>query len=78
MKNTKHIKVRVQTEARTERITEIKSDTYRIETRTEAQEGKANQRVREILAEFYDCDVANIRIVSGFQRPNKIVEVTIE
>lgn len=43
-----------------------------------AIEGKANEALREILAEFFNTKKKNIAILKGEKSKDKIVEVNIE
>ena len=72
----KLIKVRVVADAKQEALVVETEDTLSVETRTKAERGKANQRVREIVAEHFSVTLGDVRIISGHHRPNKIVSVS--
>lgn len=40
------------------------------------KEGRANERLIELLAEFFEVSPSQVKIVSGFTSRNKIIEIT--
>ena len=68
-----YIKVRVTTEARTEKIVKKGDDLYVVSVCESPERGMANKRVLEILKKEYPG--MSLKIVSGHHKPSKIVEV---
>ncbi len=68
------VKVRVKTEAPREALERL-GTTFVVSVREPAKENRANERVRELLAEALMVPVSAVRIVSGHHRPTKRVTV---
>ena len=68
------VKVRVKVEAPRETIERL-GTTFMVSVREPAKENRANERVRQLLAEALMVPVSAVRIVSGHHRPNKRVSV---
>jgi uncharacterized protein YggU (UPF0235/DUF167 family) len=68
------ISVKVKPNARTEKVTE-ENGTLLIKTREPAREGKANEAVIRLSALYYKVPRSAIRIVSGLNGRNKIIEI---
>ena len=68
------ISVKVKTNARTEEVSE-EGGVYIVKTKAQPHEGKANEAVIKILAEYFKRPKSTIRIVTGAGSKNKIVEI---
>lgn len=68
------ISVKVKPNARTEEVTE-ENGILLIKTREPAREGKANEAVIRLAAEHYKVSRSSVRIVSGLNGRNKIIEI---
>jgi len=68
------VKVRVKTKAPRETIERL-GTTFVVSVREPAKENRANERVRELLAEALMVPVSAVRIVGGHHRPTKRVTV---
>ena len=75
--NDKYIKVRVLAGGKTESVTKVADDTYKIVTKLPAKQNLANNRVAELLREEFGEDVKSIRLVSGHHSPGKIYSINI-
>jgi len=69
------IKLKVIPNAKEERIEKLSVGEYKIKVKEKAVRGKANRRVAEILAKYFDVPVRNIKI-KGLKTQKKIVEIT--
>lgn len=69
------IKVKVEAEAKEDRIERLKDDEFLIKTRALKRNGEANKRVVEILAEYLRIPSSNILLVKGHTSPSKIFKV---
>ena len=70
------IKVRVVPRAKKEKIVE-EDGVYKVYVHDPALEGKANKRVIEMLADFFNTKKYNIQIAQGKAARNKVVEVIV-
>lgn len=50
-------------------------DVLKIKVHAPAKEGKANEKLLGLLAEYFDIPVSRIKIVSGYASKNKVVEI---
>ncbi len=67
------IKVRVTAGAKEESWSMKARDAFAISVREKAEGNKANERVREILAEYYRTK--DIRLIHGHHSPGKVFEI---
>jgi uncharacterized protein YggU (UPF0235/DUF167 family) len=65
-----YIHVRVTTQAKKECV-EKKKDTYFISVKEKPKEGKANKRIKELLAETLACNQKALLLVKGGTTPSK-------
>ncbi len=54
---------------------EISKDSFRIRVNKPAEDGKANARVIEIVAEYFNISKLCVKIVSGLTYREKVLEV---
>ena len=66
--------VRVQPRSSREEIIELGEDSYKVYLHQPAHGGKANKRLIEMWAEYFDTDKYKVRISSGLRNRNKIIE----
>jgi len=69
------IKVKVFPETKEEEIVKKSEDSYVVKVKERAERGRANGRVREILAEYFGVIDGKIRLIRGGKRANKIFEI---
>lgn len=50
-------------------------DVLFVSVRARAENGAANERVRELLAIHFETSMKNIRMISGHNSSNKLIEV---
>lgn len=50
-------------------------DVLFVSVKAKAEGGAANDRLRELLAAHFDTSIKNIRLVSGHNSMNKLIEV---
>lgn len=72
---TKTITVKVTPKAKKELMEEIAKDVFRIRVSKPAEDGKANARVVEIVAEYFNVSKSCVKIVSGLTYREKVLEV---
>ena len=68
------IQVKVKPNSKTEEVSQ-EGDSFIVKVKEPPKEGKANQAVIKLLAEYFDVPQSQVRIISGFRSRNKIVEV---
>lgn len=69
------ITVKVNAGSKTEGVKLLERGFYQVRTRAPAEQGKANRRVLELLAEELGCSPDRLRILSGATRPVKKIAV---
>jgi len=56
------IKVRVQAGAKKEKLIKKSEDTFEVAVRERAEQGKANKRIREVLADYFHLPLSRINV----------------
>jgi hypothetical protein len=69
-----HIKVKVSTGAKIEKIVKKSDDSFEIKVKEPAERGLANKRVLELLREAFK-GYNKIRIISGHHSKSKIISI---
>jgi len=75
--SVREVRVVVKAGARRERLQEGEKGGLAIEVKEPAQDGRANDRVRELIAERYGVPLKSVRIVAGHTRARKRLEVEL-
>lgn len=68
------IRVKVVPGSRRESVEKF-GDGYKVRASVPAEKGRANERVRELLAQKLGCRTADVRILSGHSSAMKWVEI---
>lgn len=66
------ISVQVKTNSKKEIVELLPNGTYLVRVNVPPVEGKANQRVQELLAKYFKCAKSSISLVSGHKNKNKV------
>jgi uncharacterized protein (TIGR00251 family) len=69
------INVRVKPNAKYSEVITITKYDYKVSVDAPAEEGEANKRLIEILAEHFEIPRSSVSILRGFKSKNKIVEI---
>jgi len=69
------ISVQVKTNSKVESVDRLPDGSYLVRVHVPPVDGKANERIVELLADYFDSPKGRIEIVSGFKGKNKIFEV---
>jgi uncharacterized protein (TIGR00251 family) len=69
------IKVKVKPGASKNEVKKIDENLYEVKTTTIPEKGKANEKVIELLSDFFDVPKSKIKIVKGQASREKEVEV---
>lgn len=72
------IKVKVLANEKKDEIIKKSEDTYLIKVKAKAERGEANNRVREILSEYFQVLLGKIKLIKGGKKPNKIFEILLK
>lgn len=75
--SVKEIRVRVTPNAPREYIQEAPFNTMRIAVSEPTEGNRANDRVREMIAEHFSVPLKNVMIIKGTHSPSKIVRIYI-
>ncbi|MEI8328133.1 MAG: DUF167 domain-containing protein [Candidatus Taylorbacteria bacterium] len=70
---SKIIKIRVSAGAKTEKVEEMADGSFKVRVNAPPENGKANQRVVELLAEHFHTSKARVAIISGATYREKTV-----
>lgn len=71
---TKHLTVRVESDAEADTVEDIGDGILKATTKKSASEGQANKAVIELLRSYLKTDKP-VRVVSGHKQRNKIVAI---
>lgn len=69
------IELKVITRARKEELEKILENSYKVKVRVPPENGRANERIIELISEKFGVRKNKIRIVSGETSNKKIVEI---
>lgn len=71
------ISIIAKPKSKKEFVKKIADFTYQVAVKEEAKESKANRAVVELLAEYFNVPKSEVRIVSGLNIKQKIVEIPL-
>lgn len=74
-KSSIDVGVRVVPDAKREFIDRLPQGAYHIAVKEPAEDGRANIRVREILAEYFHVPLKDVHILRGAKTHGKIVRI---
>ncbi|MGC8867436.1 MAG: DUF167 domain-containing protein [Elusimicrobiales bacterium] len=69
------ISIRVKPLSSKKEVLKIDDKHYEIKLTSPPSEGKANNELREILADYFNISKSSVLIISGHRSRNKIVEI---
>ena len=67
--------VSVKTNAKEDAVQSVNGSHYSVRIKASPVQGKANEALLRLMADFLDIPVSRLRIVSGFSSKQKILEV---
>jgi uncharacterized protein (TIGR00251 family) len=70
--------IKVLPGAKHEQIEKISDTQLKVKVKTRALEGKANERLIDVLSEYFQVPKSNVQILKGAKTKNKLVEIKIE
>lgn len=71
------ISIAAKPKSKKEFVGKIADFTYQVAVKEEAKEGKANKAVIESLAEYFNIPKSSIKIISGENIKQKILEIPL-
>jgi len=69
------LKVKVFPQTKKEEVIQKSKDSFVIKVKAKPEQGKANQRMRELLADYLNLSLKQVRIIKGRQQRNKIIHI---
>jgi len=69
------LEVRVQPKSSKEEVKKFDENSYKVYMYEPAVEGRANKKLVEILADYFNVKKSDISILSGLKTRNKIVSI---
>jgi uncharacterized protein YggU (UPF0235/DUF167 family) len=73
-----YVKVRAVAGAKKERVEEKDAETLLVSVREPAEQNRANNRVVELVAQWYNVSAKQVKMISGHHSPSKILSVPDE
>ena len=70
-----YLKIKVHPNSKKNEITRRGEDSFEVYVRAKPLEGKANDAVLDVLAEFLNVSRSKVRLIRGAMARNKIVEL---
>ena len=70
------ISVLVKTKSKNEGVEKLSDDSYVVRINVPPVEGRANKRVIELLAKYFDCPKSQVILIRGLKGKNKIFEIS--
>ncbi|CUU07963.1 hypothetical protein JGI3_01615 [Candidatus Kryptobacter tengchongensis] len=67
--------VRVKPNAKVEKVEKIDETHFSVSVKAPPVEGKANEALISLLANYFGVSKSNVKIISGFNSRNKVVEI---
>jgi len=68
--------IRVKPNARKEEVVKLEANRYVVSVPAPPIEGRANEKLLEILADYFSLPKQRVRIVSGHKARTKVVEIS--
>lgn len=72
------ISAKIISGAKENKLREISQNSYTIKVNQIAQDGKANEAVIELVADYFKVKKRDVKIISGEKARNKVIEIDLE
>lgn len=69
------ISVKVKAGAKQEKVEKVSEGNFAVWVREKPQDGKANEAVQEMLAEYFDVAKSRVTLISGQKSKTKLFEI---
>lgn len=70
-----YIKVKAFPRSKKEEIKKVAENRFEIKVKEKAEKNLANQRIIEILAEYFGIEGKDVKIVNGHHHPSKLISI---
>ena len=70
------IKIKAKPNSRENKITEITENYFEVKVTVPPEKGKANEKIRELLARHFNIPKSKIELISGESYKEKIFEIS--
>ncbi len=70
------ISVEVKLKSRTEEVVQLETGSFLVKTKATPVDGKANQRIIELLSDFMNLPKSKFELVSGHRGKKKIFKIS--
>ncbi len=67
--------VKVKPNSKVEKIEKIDGTHFSISVKAPPVEGKANEAIVELIANYFNVPRSRVKIISGFSSRNKVIEI---
>lgn len=71
------IKIRVFPNSKEEQIIKKSEHDFVVKTKTAPKRGEANEKVKKLLACYFNLPLSGVRLLKGFRRRNKIFKIRL-
>ena len=68
--------VKVKPKAREEKVMKLSDTNFKVWVKEPSEKGKANRAVLRVLADYFNINQSNVKIISGSTSKLKIIEIT--
>lgn len=68
-----YIKVRVTPNSKKESFKKLDNDTFEISVKEKAERNLVNNKIIELLADYFSIQISGIKIITGHHSPRKIL-----
>ena len=72
-----NIEISVVPNSKNPEITKVSQHCYKVRVDVPALENKANKRLVEVLAKYFNVSKSSISIIKGLKSKNKIIEIDV-
>lgn len=72
-----YVKAKVTAGAKKESVEKVSADQLKITVREKAEGNRANERVKEVIAEYFGIPASAVRLIKGHHAPAKIFDITM-
>lgn len=69
------IKVKVKAQAKSDQVIKISNEEYIVKTTAPAIENKANEKVIELIADYFKVKKSAVRLIKGVKNKEKAFEI---
>jgi len=69
------IKVKIYSNSKKEGIIKKSEDNFEVRVKAKPLQGQANKEAIRVLAEYFEIQESNIRLIKGFRHTNKVFSI---